>query len=106
MLTQCQQLLQEPDLDQAVRIGDVYGLMIECVCLFLCFFPRLTVFVARFLAASDKFQQAYTLMQELRSRVRNVNMAYYINMETIETIHRVLDIPLGHGRGGDEDNAA
>ena len=62
--------------------------------------------MARFLAVLDKFQQAYTLMQELRSRVRNVNMAYYINMETIETIHRVLDIPLGHGRGGDEDNAA
>ncbi len=32
MMTQCQQLLQEPDLEQAVRVGDVYGLMIEWVC--------------------------------------------------------------------------
>ena len=28
-MKQCQVLLEEPDLDSAVRIGDVYGMMIE-----------------------------------------------------------------------------
>ena len=28
-MEQCQILLEEPDLDNAVRIGDVYGMMIE-----------------------------------------------------------------------------
>jgi intraflagellar transport protein 140 len=43
-------------------------------------------------------------MQDLRGRVRNV--AYFVNMQTIENIHRVLDIPLGRGRGGDDDDDA
>ena len=28
-IRQCQVLLEEPDLETAVRVGDVYGLMIE-----------------------------------------------------------------------------
>jgi intraflagellar transport protein 140 len=42
-------------------------------------------------------------MQDLRSRVRNVNIAYFVSMQTIENIHRVLDIPLGRGHGGHEN---
>jgi hypothetical protein len=34
MVAQCHRLLQEPELDSAVRVGDVYGLMIECVFVF------------------------------------------------------------------------
>ena len=29
-----------------------------------------------------------------------VNLAYYVNMRTIEAIHKRLDIPLGRGLGG------
>lgn len=31
----------------------------------------------------------------------SVNMAFYVNMRTIEVIHKSLDIPLGRGMGGD-----
>ena len=31
----------------------------------------------------------------------SVNMAYYINVKTIETIHSSLGIPLGRGDGGE-----
>ena len=31
----------------------------------------------------------------------SVNMAYYINIKTIETIHSALGIPLGRGVGAD-----
>lgn len=41
-------------------------------------------------------------MREMREKIPNVNVAYYVNMPTIEAIHRALDIPLGSGRGGDE----
>lgn len=38
-------------------------------------------------------------MEEMRTRIPTVNMAYYINMKTIETIHKALDIPMGRGMG-------
>ena len=31
----------------------------------------------------------------------HVNMAYFINMRVIETVHRALDIPLGRGMGAE-----
>ena len=50
-------------------------------------------------------------MEDMRSRIPTVNMAYYVNMRTIEAVHRALDIPLGRGMGaetapgqGDEDD--
>ena len=46
-------------------------------------------------------QQAYSLMEEMRARIPTVNMAYYINIRTIETIHQALDIPLGRGMGAE-----
>ena len=30
----------------------------------------------------------------------SVNMAFYVDMKTIETVHQVLGIPLGSGMGG------
>lgn len=43
--------------------------------------------------------QAYDLMGEMRDHMPSVNMAYYINIKTIETIHAALEIPLGRGGG-------
>lgn len=37
------------------------------------------------------------MMQEMQSRIPTVNMAYYINMRTIEAVHSTLGIPLGRG---------
>lgn len=42
-------------------------------------------------------------MEDMRQRVPNVNMAYYINIKTIETIHKQLGIPLGRGMGAERD---
>ena len=40
-------------------------------------------------------------MQEMRQRIPTVNMAYYVDIKTIETIHSALGIPLGRGIGAD-----
>ena len=40
-------------------------------------------------------------MEEMRQRMPTVNMAYYVDIRTIETIHSGLGIPLGRGVGGD-----
>ncbi|XP_071962146.1 intraflagellar transport protein 140 homolog [Antedon mediterranea] len=88
-MKQCQVLLEEQDLDSAVRVGDVYGMMIEHY------------------ARQETYKKAYACMEEMRSRIPTVNMAFYVNMRTIEAIHRSLDIPLGRGMGAekkDEDD--
>ncbi|XP_019615052.1 PREDICTED: intraflagellar transport protein 140 homolog [Branchiostoma belcheri] len=87
-MKQCQVLLEESDLDSAVRIGDVYGLMIEHY------------------ARQENYPKAYQLMEEMRQRIPTVNMAYYVNMRTIEAVHRALDIPLGRGMGAEKNMRA
>ena len=39
-------------------------------------------------------------MEELKSRLPRVNLAYYVNMKTIEQIHRALDIPMKEQASG------
>lgn len=43
-------------------------------------------------------------MEEMRRRVPNVNMAYFINMRVIEAVHHALDIPLGRGMGAEKSH--
>lgn len=62
----------------------------------------------RYLASKEEHQKAYNLMQEMRQKIARVNIAYYVNMRTIEAVHQALDIPLGRGFGaeagdGDDD---
>ena len=38
--------------------------------------------------------QAYNAMEEMKGRVSTSNLAYYVNMRTIEAIHGALEIPL------------
>ncbi|XP_013414894.1 intraflagellar transport protein 140 homolog [Lingula anatina] len=83
---QCQVLLEDPDLDSAVRMGDVYGFTIEHY------------------ARKEKWKAAYSTMEEMRNKIPTVNMAYYVNMRTIEAIHQALDIPLGRGIGAERTN--
>ena len=49
----------------------------------------------------EDFAQAYAAMQEMRTKIPNVNMAYYVNVSVIENIHRALGIPMGRGRGAE-----
>ena len=37
----------------------------------------------------------------MRQRIPTVNMAYYIDIKTIESIHSALGIPLGRGIGAE-----
>ena len=40
-------------------------------------------------------------MDELRQRIPTVNMAYYVDIRTIEAVHSALGIPLGRGVGAE-----
>lgn len=84
-IKQCHILLEEPDLESAVRVGDVYGIIIEHY------------------ARQQNYTKAFSVMEEMRRRVPNVNMAYYVNMKTIEATHKAVGAPLMRGMGAERD---
>ncbi|NXG36120.1 IF140 protein, partial [Dromaius novaehollandiae] len=73
---QCEQLLDEQDLDNTIRRGDVLGFLVE-----------------HYLQV-EEFHMAYRYLEELRKRIPGVNLTYYVTRQTIEAVHRGVGIPL------------
>lgn len=40
-------------------------------------------------------------MEEMREQIPSVNMAFYVDMQTIEAIHTALGLPMKHGMGAE-----
>ncbi|XP_040829503.1 intraflagellar transport protein 140 homolog [Ochotona curzoniae] len=75
-IRQCELLLQEPDLDSTIRVGDVYGFLVE-----------------HFLRVEDH-QTAYKYLEEMRKTLRAANMSYYVDQQTVDAVHQGLGLPL------------
>ncbi|XP_036264768.1 intraflagellar transport protein 140 homolog [Pipistrellus kuhlii] len=73
---QCELLLEEPDLDSTIRIGDVYGFLVE-----------------HYVQMED-FQMAYKYLEEMRRRLPPAKVSYYVNQRTVDAVHQGLGIPL------------
>ncbi|XP_023584150.1 intraflagellar transport protein 140 homolog [Trichechus manatus latirostris] len=73
---QCELLLEEPDLDSTIRIGDIYGFLVE-----------------HFLQLGEH-QAAYKYLEEMRKRLPAANMTYYVSQHTIDAVHQGLGLPL------------
>ncbi|KAM5328101.1 intraflagellar transport protein 140 homolog isoform 1-T2 [Glossophaga mutica] len=73
---QCELLLEEPDLDSAVRLGDVCGFLVE-------HYLRM-----------EEFQMAYKYLEEMRRRLPATKVSYYLNQQTVDAVHQGLGIPL------------
>ena len=65
-----------------VRRGDVYGFMIE------------------HFAKNNQFKPAYTMIEDMKTKIPNVNVAYYINLQTIRAVEQALNVQI-IGGGGD-----
>ena len=55
-----------------VRKGDVYGFMIEHH------------------AKNNQYKPAHALLEDMRSKIPNVNVAYYVNLQTIRAMEQAL----------------
>lgn len=73
-LRDLQQLLQVDNLNFAVRIGDVYSLIIE------------------YHANRQRWKQAFAILQEMRETIPESSIRYYVNPNLLMAIHRELDI--------------
>uniref|UniRef100_A0A673HQW8 Intraflagellar transport 140 homolog (Chlamydomonas) n=1 Tax=Sinocyclocheilus rhinocerous TaxID=307959 RepID=A0A673HQW8_9TELE len=72
----CESLLEEKDLDPAVRVGDVYGFLVEHYC------------------HHGNFQQAWTKIEELRSTRPNINLSLYVSQTSLEALQNAAGVRL------------
>ncbi|KAJ8364162.1 hypothetical protein SKAU_G00129930 [Synaphobranchus kaupii] len=91
----CDTLLEEADLDPAVRIGDAYGFLVEHHC------------------QQSNYQVAYRKLEEMLKRLPSVNVGYYVSQRSLEALQVAVGVPVGRGApagradrrdsGGEED---
>nr|XP_060642367.1 intraflagellar transport protein 140 homolog isoform X1 [Anolis sagrei ordinatus]XP_060642368.1 intraflagellar transport protein 140 homolog isoform X1 [Anolis sagrei ordinatus] len=72
---QCELLLDEPELDSAIRLGDILGFLVEHH------------------LQTQEFQTAYRYLEEMRKKIPCVNLGYYVSQQTMEAVHRGLGLP-------------
>ncbi|XP_041061994.1 intraflagellar transport protein 140 homolog isoform X2 [Carcharodon carcharias] len=75
-LKQCENLLGEPGLNQTVRTGDVYALLIEHH------------------AQQGSFEVAYKYMEEMTKKLPSANVTYYINQQITDAIYKAVGVPI------------
>ncbi|KAM6155253.1 intraflagellar transport protein 140 homolog [Rhynchocyon petersi] len=75
---ECELLLEEPGLGSTIRVGDIYGFLVE-----------------HFLQLGEH-QAAYKYLEEMRKRIPAANMSYYVSQHIVNAIHQGLGIPLAH----------
>ncbi|XP_043416969.1 intraflagellar transport protein 140 homolog [Prionailurus bengalensis] len=79
---QCELLLEEPELDSSVRVGDVYS------------------FLVQHYLQTEEFQAAYRYLEEMRKKVPSTNMSYYVSQQTVDAVHRGLGLPVMRAMSG------
>ncbi|XP_054068243.1 intraflagellar transport protein 140 homolog isoform X2 [Rissa tridactyla] len=73
---QCELLLAEQDFDNAIRHGDILGLLVEHY------------------VQAEEFRMAYRYLEEMQKRIPPANLSYYVTQQTIEAVHRGAGVPL------------
>ncbi|KAL7372671.1 hypothetical protein ABVT39_020471 [Epinephelus coioides] len=75
----CEALLEEPELDPAVRIGDAFGFLVEHHC------------------QQGNYQVAYRKLEELQKLLPLQNVRYYVSQASLEALQKELGIPMERG---------
>ncbi|MEQ2157889.1 hypothetical protein GOODEAATRI_006476 [Goodea atripinnis] len=75
----CEALLEEPELDPAVRIGDAFGFLVEHHC------------------QQGQLQMAYQKLEELQKLLPSQSIRCYISQASLDTLQREMGIPLENG---------
>ena len=84
MVNICQELLEAPRADEAIRIGDCLAMLVE------------------FFHAAGKMKEAYGYMQQMTDR--NILLHPYIDASIIDDIYKAVGVnPNGNNRGGRAD---
>ncbi|KAK7068793.1 hypothetical protein SK128_011844, partial [Halocaridina rubra] len=84
-LHELQTLLSDPNIDTAVRQGDIYAVIVE------------------FYAANNNFKSAINALQEMKSRLPKINPSFYVDPQTLQSIARNTGMNFSTTENGDLD---
>ena len=73
-LRDLQQLLQVENIQIAIRVGDIYSLLIE------------------YHANRQRWKQAYAILEEMRESIPETSIVYYVNQSLLIAIHQKMGI--------------
>lgn len=115
----CEALLEEPELDPAVRIGDAFGFLVEHHCqqgnfqevIFFSLFIRLNYIMIKgkhphpalssihfqtrsLIFFTFFFSQAYRKLEELQKLLPSQNIRYYISQASLEALQKEMGLPM------------
>merc|ERR1712100_868389 len=79
MVRTCQQLLQEPDIEATVRVGDIYAVLVE------------------YYVSVNQFEEAYHSVEQKRER--GIVLAPYLDRTMIEKIYAEMGVPMANDGG-------
>ena len=74
MVSMCHQLLEQPDVEAAIRVGDVYALMVE------------------WFYSQRQMEQAHQLVEKMRSR--GIILSPYLDQEMVQAIYGAMGLPV------------
>lgn len=74
MIKTCHDLLEEADVEAAIRVGDVYALMVEW-----CY-------------SQQQMEQAYNLIEKMRAR--SIILSPYLDQEMVAAIYNTMGMPI------------
>ena len=74
MVSMCHQLLEQPDVEAAIRVGDVYALMVE------------------WYYSQQQMEQAYSLVEKMRAR--SIILSPYLDQEMVHAIYGAMGLPV------------
>ncbi len=73
MVRECHELLGQPEVESAIRVGDVYALMVE------------------WYYSQQQMDQAYALIEKMRAR--GIILSPYLDSEMVHTIYSAMGMP-------------
>ena len=56
-------------------------------------------------AKNNQFKPAYAMIEDMKNKILNVNVAYYINLQTIPAVEQDLNVQIiGGGADSEQDD--
>jgi len=83
MLRKCNELLVHPDVESAIRVGDVYGTLFE------------------YYYSQRDMPQAFTILQKMRDG--SIILDPYVDEDMVDKVHDAVGVPRENRTGAEED---